>query len=277
MPPPGSVPLLGPDDWARLARPEPQQQQEQEQEKEEGPPKKMFVEAQEPDRRERERRRQQKQQEQEQQEQRPQPTGDFCLVLGRMSSSVSDQKKKSERANGRLLGRRLGENAYHPRQFQQVIGTFGVQTSGDTVRWEGAPGGFETEIRNAIMGLLKGCNLTVLIRSIDGLTSNGEVFWNFVDFFSRHVKLQILWQCSIVCEETDHPRLVGYRGLGSVLDIPMEEFMAFVQSDGDVRTPNVRRLLQIWWNVNNRKGLAQLGYPHRNEVPDSNQTAARRV
>lgn len=115
------------------------------------------------------------------------------------------------------MGQRLAENAPRHHQFQWVKAICEQRASAHNTDWENGRAIFVARINEVIKTVPEGGSLTVLVRSVDGLTTSVPTLESFLEMWNGRVKLQIVFQCNTITAITDHPRLDAFRGLGSVM------------------------------------------------------------
>jgi len=219
-----------------------------------------------------------------------QPTGEYCLVVGRQSSNKgthsSTVKGKTvqlglaenivrREGEGRIMGERLAANAPRPHTFSSINATFHKRGSTESTVWVGGKSALVKDIRALIEALPSDASLTVMIRAIDGFTSDVRSFQRFLEYCKDKVKLQVVFQYYNVCAMTDHSRLVPFRGLGSVMAFTGDEMLDHFT--GAVLSSDVERIVTIWENVNEKKGGKMVGLKDRNMLPPEDFCPANRL
>jgi hypothetical protein len=220
-----------------------------------------------------------------------QPYGDYCLVLCRLSSAgqapdPSGSKTAAQRAKlyiqrreaeGFTLAERLASNCPTPVQFSDVQSYCGVRRSGDTTDWSKkstSASAFVNDIRAKIR-LARNQKLTILFRSIDGLTTNHKAFKSFLRFVkSCNIDAQLIFQWVKVCDSIRPTVLRNFRGIGGTADFMAADFLAHME--GTRELPEVQRILDILDDVEDFKGLQQ-GIQDRNALPRADMEKAEEV
>ncbi|KAF4546073.1 putative MFS multidrug transporter [Lasiodiplodia theobromae] len=87
---------------------------------------------------------------------------------------------------------------------------------------------------------------------------------NYEKVIDQLVELEIIWQYTYVNDAIRHPRLVPYKGLGSVMKFTGDELM------------DVAELLNIWTNLNNVRGSYCGGQQDRNDFSDADDASLGR-
>jgi hypothetical protein len=138
-----------------------------------------------------------------------QPIGNHCLVICRLSSNKGITSKKGEtggrvqvgqdtnldrrRAEGRTIGQRLCNNAPTPFQFATIEATCHKQLSNHYLDWSGEKrnqAGMVSAHQAFLKLLPAGSEVTICIRSLDGLTTNIDSLWTFVQLTHKKYRLK---------------------------------------------------------------------------------------
>ncbi|KAJ4341046.1 hypothetical protein N0V87_002085 [Didymella glomerata] len=197
-----------------------------------------------------------------------QPTGEHLLVICRSSSgkdgAITKQRRDAESLD---MGGRLKANCHDPAavDFQSEEAIFFVRQSQLPSSFKKAADNNYTRPLRLWMDAHKDSTATVLIRSIDGLTTNVQTMkhtlWAFQE---RGITAQLIFQFNKVCDEICPIKLIPFRGLGSVTIVDSTTFLAHLENRVNDRA--VARIVKIWQDLNEEKVLAQ-GIQDRNEVP----------
>jgi len=91
------------------------------------------------------------------------------------------------------MGERLAVNAPQPYTFLSINATFYKCGSTESTVWVGGKLALIKDIRALIEALPSNASLTVMIRAIDGFTSNMRSFQRFLEYYKDKVKLQVVF------------------------------------------------------------------------------------
>jgi hypothetical protein len=209
-----------------------------------------------------------------------QPFGDYCFVLCRTSSQKKDpgpgdtqqqvlrhnQRRESE---GDILAQRLAANCPRPFQWQAFRSYCGTRRSFDLTNWFKAESGssaFVKDIRS-ILRNFRNKKVTVLVRGVDGISTNPGAIQSFLEFLnSLKIEAQLIFQWNKVCNVIRPIAMRGFTGLGSTTDFMAADFLAHLNKTKFV--PEVQRILDILHIVENSKQISQ-GIQDRNGLPDA--------
>ncbi|KAI4642166.1 hypothetical protein J4E93_007310 [Alternaria ventricosa] len=174
-----------------------------------------------------------------------QPTGDYCLVICRQSS-----QKQEPDPTGRS---------------ETKLNWFKKETSA-------------SEWVKSIRGWFRNhsdSHVTLLIRSVDGLTTNHDTFLSFLEMVDHFgVTAELVFQMNKVCDEIRPTTLLPFPGLGSLAEFSSRDVLDHMK--GNVFLPEVERLLDIIVFIGKSKALSQ-GNQDRNELPDDDCECAEEV
>jgi hypothetical protein len=222
-----------------------------------------------------------------------QPIGKYCIVIGRMSSNkglrstFKDGKKvqldqagniTKKRSEGLVIGRRLGENAPQPIQWNVLESTWHKQLSGTELSWRKNKSGqarMVTDIKAFFTNIPQGSDVTICIRCLDGLILNVASFFEFVSFVVRDCKLNalVIFQIYKFTPYLNHPRMVPFLGLGSVIPFTGAELRRYDKRREDP-SGEIEQLVKCLTALRDRKRGTNLGLQNRNKLPDADMFGA---
>ncbi|KAH7379355.1 hypothetical protein DE146DRAFT_761544 [Phaeosphaeria sp. MPI-PUGE-AT-0046c] len=218
-----------------------------------------------------------------------QPYGDYCFVLCRLSSmkkvpdkTLSDAQRtqayKQRRIDeGLTLADRLAANCPTPVTFAEKWSYCGVRHSADITDWSKRPSSSSAWV-NDIRGYLLKCRnkkVTILIRAVDGLTTNHTALQSFAKWLKvNKISAQLIFQWNKVCDEIRPTPLRNFKGLGGTADFMAADILAHMEKTALL--PEVQRLLDILVAVESSKGVQQ-GIQDRNALPHANLKQAEEV
>ncbi|KAF2848824.1 hypothetical protein T440DRAFT_480620 [Plenodomus tracheiphilus IPT5] len=118
----------------------------------------------------------------------------------------------------------------------------------DEVNWiedQGNQARIITDIKTFLSGCPADSQLTICIRTIDGLTLNDQSFFSFIAFVVTDCQLraQIVFQILLYTESLLHHRMIPFKGLGSVTESTAEELLDYHPSGEDSPTGDVKKLM----------------------------------
>lgn len=207
-----------------------------------------------------------------------QPTGEHLLVICRNSSGKDgDLTKQRRNAESLDMGERLKANCHDPTavDFQTEEAIFFVKQSHLGSSFTKPSDNAYTRPLRLWLDAHKNSTSTVLIRSIDGLTTNSETMKStLVALHERGITAQLIFQFNKVCDEIRPIKLIPFKGLGSVTVVHSTTFLAHLEKS--INEPVVARIIEIWSDLNTNKVEGQ-GIQDRNEVPPKDIQRAEEV
>ena len=125
-----------------------------------------------------------------------------------------------------------------------------------------------TDIKGFFNKVPRGAEVTVLLRCLDGLIVHRGSFNDFIRLIVDDCSLELLLIFQIYKYTTPlyYPRMVPYRGLGSVMAFTGRELRAFAKSDEDPRG-ELAMLYKCMKRVKNSKKFTNKGLQNRNTLP----------
>lgn len=223
-----------------------------------------------------------------------------CIVIGCMSgnkgldSLVNEKSEKVQQdqagyikkrqEEGEILGQRLGQNAPGgPTTWDTLEPTWHKMLSSSNLRWRDNKPSWATmvtDIRSFFHRVKKaGAKaVTVCIRSLDGLVVEIESIFDFVTMITkdRGLKLLPIWQIYKYDADSWYPRMIPYRGLGSVMSFTGEELMIYARAKDDP-TGDIILLIDCLNKLKNKKKDTSKGLQNHNMFPSSDMTGAINV
>ncbi|KAI8934499.1 hypothetical protein NX059_008201 [Plenodomus lindquistii] len=191
--------------------------------------------------------------------------GEHIIVIGRMSSNKGsyslekggkrvqleqDAKTNERREEGRTIAKRLGRNAHDRIRWVSIESTWHKKGSADQCDWQSNrknQAAMAMDIKAWLKGFEAGTEVTICIRSLDGLTLNEEALQSFVEYVVKDCKLEalIVWQILVFANPLDHRRMTPFKGLGSVIAFTANELHAYFTTGTDSSVMGFKTLLGI--------------------------------
>ena len=215
-----------------------------------------------------------------------QPQGDYCLVCSRDSSPKGqktengkqidiDGKVEDQKKRGRILAKRLSKYAPISYRFEKITCCHFVKQSSDFYRFDARRKNSAAnvkEVQTFCSEMPEDKKLTILVRGIDGLTTNQDTFISLLTLLDK-ISVQIIFQYSSIDDRTRHPRLRPFQGLASAMAFSKKEFLDHFQKR--VINPDVERILEIWRKLDHNKakeadGIRTVNFG-RNRLPSKEE------
>ncbi|KAH3972637.1 hypothetical protein HBI04_144180 [Parastagonospora nodorum] len=212
-----------------------------------------------------------------------QPYGDVCFVICRLSSEkkrkgdATVQAAYNRRMNeGRIVAERLASNCPNPVQFEAIHSYCGTRHSGYTTDWEkvGGASAFVKDIRR-ILESLKDRKVTILVRTVDGISTNPQSIQGFLNLVKRcRIDAQLIFQWIKIFDEIRPISPRNCRGVGSTADFMAADFLAHME--GTKLCNKVQKILDMLAWVELHKA-AKGGIQDRNAFPSADLEKAVEV
>jgi hypothetical protein len=179
------------------------------------------------------------------------------------------QKRQEE---GITLGERLESNAPVSVKWSVLEATWHKYLSNRDLQWRDKKpswAGMVEDIREFFLKIPKGSEVTVCIRSLDGLVLHIGSFFNFIAMITkdRGLKALVVFQIYKYNQDSYHPRMVPFRGLGSVIPFTGAELMSFHENEEDP-TSDIAKLVRCMDILREKKSTTSKGLQNRNMFPN---------
>jgi hypothetical protein len=215
-----------------------------------------------------------------------QPYGDYVVVLCRLSSEKYEegwprtQRRQAVAAHfarrvreGVELARRLAINCPRPYQFTTIQSHCRNRHSWEDTNWQkrdSASSMYVREVRDMFKAV-ENQKVTILVRAIDGITTNIDSLEGFCEFVvSCGITAQLIFQFNKVCDEIRPKVLRPCKGLGSTTDIMLADLLDHLKEGSDQGSlrynADAARIVEVLKYVQKHKSNQQ-GIQDRNTLP----------